>query len=267
MDKRMTLTAFAALTAGVVLVGALAAYGFPQLIRSDALRIAGDRPYCLAVPDAHRPVQGWWDLTPFIARGNWLRQHLVLFVEGANGLEGYHWSYSESQFNPGAMGMQHCLPRLGFLDELRNDGPGFYFVMGGTAYLIPREFNAGHGNEDFIALDFGLTQRRPGGRDHVMIGAASVERWQRESIGQPTPEMTIGQRLRTEGAYGFSIRDFEHLGQIQQEFRCLSKERLCVLEFVAPPGVFHVVLDDTSVEMVPTVKQGILDTWEGFKLP
>lgn len=76
-----------------------------------------------------------------------------------------------------------------------------------------------------------------------------------------------GQSLRTEGDYGFSVRDYDTSGQLQQEFRCLYGKNLCVLEFVAPPGLFHVALDETSVELVPQIRQRILDTWQGFQLP
>lgn len=239
---------------------------FPAVMRADAERIATGRPYCLALPGHHRPVMRWFDLTPFVARGNRLRQHLVLYVETPKGIEAYHWSYGSSRFNPRALGMQHCLPRSNFLREMKDERPGFYFVLDGSAYIIPPKFEASHLNEDFISLDFGLKKKHLGGKDHIKIGLASVERWRRRA-GEGRPVLGVeGQSLRTEGPYGFSIRDFETSGQLQQEFRCLYGTSLCVLEFAAPPGLFHVVIDDTTSASVTETKKHILSVWQGFRL-
>lgn len=267
MSKGKVFLVLAVVAVALISTALIKALRFPDAIRSDAERIAAGSPYCLALPGAHRPVTRWLDLTPFVARGNRLRQHLVLYVEAPNGIEGYHWSYGSSKFNPGAIGMQHCLPQRDFLSEMKDERPGFYFVLDGSAYVIPPEFEASHIEEDFISLDFGSKKKRVAGNDYVEIGLAQVERWRRMASDGIPVLGAAGQSLRTEGDYGFSVRDYDTSGQLQQEFRCLYGKNLCVLEFVAPPGLFHVALDETSVELVPQIRQRILDTWQGFQLP
>lgn len=128
-----------ALAAGLI----FALWTAPRVIRASAEALAGGRPWCLALPRAHRPVSSRFDLTLFRARGGALVPHMVLWIEGQEPL---HRSYRAGSFQSGppTESLQHCLPRADYLNTMTPGPDGFYVVTPQGVFRLPPETTPSH---------------------------------------------------------------------------------------------------------------------------
>jgi hypothetical protein len=117
-------------------------------VKSSALKLAGDTPYCIQIPGeaGYEEVRSTGNLSIFRMRAAHGNHHAVLMMKNGSTVERFHWSYWNGAFVPGAIGSPaiYCIPRHGFLAAIeRSPLPKpatFKFTLDGAAFSIPFSF-------------------------------------------------------------------------------------------------------------------------------
>lgn len=232
----------------------------------NAVQVAASRPYCLALASLHRPVQSNLDLTLLFAKGDRLSPHMMLWVEQGDAIEAYSWSYWQQRFLPGLpMGvLRNCHPRTDFLATLTPAAPGMHVSLGPSDYVIPPEYSPDHVDDTYISLNFTPESALNRGHDSVEWGEKSIGHWQTSDAQSRTFAPKEAARVRSDGPYGFIIRDFDGHGQLVQIFSCNSA-KFCGLEFFSVPFLFNVYLPPTDPDDVAKIRQRIESLWYSFR--
>lgn len=237
-----------------------------RTIRPEAESTAAGRPYCLALPSRHRPVRNDFDLTPLIARGNRLSPHLMLWIEEADAIKPYVWSYWRSSFQPGLPGgaMRNCRPNSDFLDNPPPVAREMQFALGEDYYIIPPEYSPTHANDDYFSLTPEPGLIHDAAKIAVERGEDAIARWRtRDAQSSPTVPGAAVKR-RSEGKGWYIVRDFDERGDLIQKIQCKIDVR-CRLEFSSGPFFFDVFLPPTAAEDLPKVRTDVEALWLSFR--
>lgn len=235
-------------------------------MHKSAEQVAAGRPYCLALPSRHRPVQSDLDLTLLVARGDRLSPHMMLWVEQGETVEAYSWSYGRQRFQPDLVFgvMRNCRPRQDFLANLTPAAPGMHISLGQADYVIPPEFSPDHANDTYVTLKFGQESALRVKQVSVEWGEQSINRWRNWDTQSQTFAPNSAATVRSEGENGFNIRNFGDQGELVQKFSCNSAKS-CRLEFFSGPFLFDVFLLLTDPEDVPEVRTRLEALWRSFR--
>lgn len=262
--KRSWIAAGAGLLLIFVALGLTAMWA--SSMRKNAEQVAAGRPYCLALPSQHRPVQRDLDLTVLVARGDRLSPHMMLWVDQGETVEAYTWSYGRQRFQPDLpFGvLRNCRPRQHFLANLAPAAPGMHISIGQADYVIPPEFSPRHVNDDYITLKFGQESALRATRDSIEWDEQSISRWRNWDTQPQTVAPKRAATVLSEGANGFNIRNFDDQGELVQKFSCNSA-KICRLEYFSGPILFNVFMPLTDPNDVPEIRERIEALWDGFR--
>lgn len=248
----------------VVICVASTVYSVPIMRRSAVLASAG-HPYCLAVPALHRPVAGNLDMTLLYAHGNQFTPHMMLWVEGAEGISPYYWSYKRQQFIEGLpMGtVQNCQPRADFLDALTPVASGLHVAIGGDFYVIPSEYRPRHHEDRYFTMQ--CDDQHPLRSASIQVGQRSIQDWRDTDLSDSRSVAPIpSSNQRSDGKFGYTIRTFDAQGRLAEKFRCI-RDGVCRLEWVSGDFLFDVTFEPTTPDQAPDLKARFEALWRGFR--
>lgn len=238
-----------------------------KAMERSARQIAGDRPYCLALPSLHRPVESTLDRSLLVANGNSSSPHMMLWVEAEAGMTSYIWSYRRKEFRQeqplGAV--RSCQPRRDFLSDLRPQRPGMHIAMGENYFVIPIVYDPKHQNDNFLSLKMPESEIPPlrSASISLHIDAARILTKEDQRQGAAQPPAMDGV-VRQDGEQWFALRTYAADGALLEKFECQLQKR-CRLQFSSGTLFFDLHMASIAPEEVPGVKRAFERLLDGFR--